>query len=516
MELKPETYLQAGKYRIVSTLGNGGFGITYLAEQVMTERKVCIKEFFPKSLLARESDSSFVKVLSNEFVDDSARFKAKFIKEAKTIASLDHPNIIHIYDSFEENGTAYYVMEYVEGESLSYVVKRAGALSEAEAVGYIRAIADALGYIHKHRIMHLDIKPGNIMLRERDNRAILIDFGLSKHYDEHSGEATSTTPVGVSHGYAPMEQYKRGGVKEFSPETDIYSLGATLYYLVTGVTPPDAADIADDGLPSLPTHLSNKVRSTIEHAMAEKRKQRPHSIGEFLELLANADVSNRRVSVSENSDFRPTMDEATEIPINIYDNTPHESVDLGLSVKWATCNVGAKAPEEYGDYFAWGEIRAKHQFSASNCSSLRVSTKYKVSFMGLKRSTEEVYEGVLSRDISGSKTYDAARANWGDGWRMPTRAEFKELVKMCKWKWVVINDKCGYQVVGPNGNSIFMPAAGYVDKSLNSDGSDGFYWSSTPSEQDSTCAYSLTFYGGLVVGWNKFYYGRSIRPVTDK
>ena len=495
-------------------MGNGGFGITYLAEQTMTERKVCVKEFFPKSLLARESDSSSVRVLSNEFANDSARFKAKFIKEAKTIASLKHPNIVQVFDAFEENGTAYYIMEYIEGESLSSIIKRGGALDEATAVHYIRQVADALNHIHERKIMHLDIKPGNVMLRSKDSSVMLIDFGLSKHYDAQSGEATSTTPVGVSHGFAPLEQYRQGGVKEFSPETDIYSLGATLYYLVTGTVPPEAADVADEGLPTLPTHLSNEIRLTIEHAMADKRKQRPHSIGEFLETLSN--VGNRRVIVSEHTDFMPSVDEATEMPINILDKTSRESVDLGLSVKWATCNVGAKAPEEYGDYFAWGEIRAKHQFSASNCSSLRVSTKYKVSFMGLKRSTEEVYEGVLSGDISGSKTYDAARANWGDGWRMPTRAEFKELVKMCKWKWVVINDKCGYQVVGPNGNSIFMPAAGYVDKSLNSDGSDGFYWSSTPSEQDSTCAYSLTFYGGLVVGWNKFYYGRSIRPVTDK
>ncbi len=516
MQLKPGTFLQGNRYRIISTLGNGGFGITYLAEQTMTERKVCIKEFFPKSLLARESDSSSVRVLSNEFVDDSARFKAKFIKEAKTIASLDHPNIILIYDSFEENDTAYYVMEYIEGESLSSIVKRRGALSETEAIGYIRAVADALGHIHEHRIMHLDIKPGNIMLRKRDSRAILIDFGLSKHYDDQSGEATSTTPVGVSHGYAPMEQYKRGGVNEFSPETDIYSLGATFYYLVTGTTPPDAADIADEGLPSLPMHLSSEVRLTIERAMAEKRKQRPHNIGEFLSILANANLDSHHVAVSENTDFRLSMDKATEVMANIHDNTPHESVDLGLSVKWATCNVGAKVPEESGDYFAWGETQAKSLFSVRNCSTLRVSTTYKSSFFGIKKYAEDVYESILSGDISGLKAYDVARASWGEGWRMPTRLEFKELIKNCKWKWTTINGKCGYTVVGPNGNSIFLPAAGCRDQILKEEDSNGYYWSSTPYENDLTCAYRLTFYGGLIVGWNKLYYGSSIRPVIDK
>jgi serine/threonine protein kinase len=124
----------------------------------------------------------------------------------------------------------------------------------------------------------------------------LIDFGLSKHYDEKSGEATSTTPVGVSHGFAPMEQYKQGGVKEFSPETDIYSLGATLYYLVTGTVPPNAADVADEGLPELPKHISKSVCNVIMGAMAEKRRHRFHSIGEFLSKLDSCNVESLSTS----------------------------------------------------------------------------------------------------------------------------------------------------------------------------------------------------------------------------
>ena len=285
MQLREGALLERGKYRIISSLGRGGFGITYLAEQVMTKRKVCIKEFFPKDYYTREGDTSQLTLASAGFAEAMNRYKAKFIKEAQTIAAIDHPNIIHIFDAFEDNGTAYYVMEYIDGVSLSSIVKERGAMSEAMAVDYIRQVAAALEYIHNRQIMHLDIKPGNIMVRKDDDRAILIDFGLSKHYDEKSGEATSTTPVGVSHGFAPMEQYKQGGVKEFSPETDIYSLGATLYYLVTGTVPPDAADVADDGLPTLPAHLSESTRTTIERAMSEKRKRRPHSIGEFLALL---------------------------------------------------------------------------------------------------------------------------------------------------------------------------------------------------------------------------------------
>ena len=516
MQLQPGTYLQGDKYRIISTLGSGGFGITYLAEQTMTERKVCVKEFFPKSLLARESDSSSVRVLSNEFANDSARFKAKFIKEAKTIASLKHPNIVQVFDAFEENGTAYYIMEYIEGESLSSIIKRGGALDEATAVHYIRQVADALNHIHERKIMHLDIKPGNVMLRSKDNSAMLIDFGLSKHYDAQSGEATSTTPVGVSHGFAPLEQYRQGGVKEFSPETDIYSLGATLYYLVTGTVPPEAADVADEGLPTLPTHLSNEIRLTIEHAMADKRKQRPHSIGEFLETLSN--VGNRRVIVSEHTDFMPSVDEATEMPINILDKTSHESVDLGLSVKWATCNVGAKAPEESGDHYAWGETETKSSYTESNCKTLQSEVVVKSSLLGLKQKEVIDYRGIEVGDIAGNSKYDVAAATWGGNWRMPTKAEFDELLSNCTWKWCKQNGRSGYKVTSNvNGNSIFLPAAG----SRGGDGhyfygSYGFYWSSTPSSEGTRSAYHLYLdKGGHNMDWCNRRYGRSVRPVLE-
>lgn len=284
MQLQSGTYLQGDKYRIIKTLGNGGFGITYLAEHELAGRNVCIKEFFPKEYYNRDDDSRNVSLGSNGSAEIMGRFKDKFIKEAKTIARLDHPNIIHIHDVFVENNTAYYVMEYIEGESLSDVVRRCGPLAEKDAVEYIRAVASALDYIHQRRIMHLDIKPANVMLRKEDNRAILIDFGLSKQYDAE-GNQTSSTPLGISAGYAPMEQYQQGGVQEFSPETDIYSLGAALYYLVTGSVPPQAAVIVDSGIPALPAHLSSGVRNAIERAMEVQRRRRPHSVKEFLALL---------------------------------------------------------------------------------------------------------------------------------------------------------------------------------------------------------------------------------------
>ena len=290
MELKPQTILQGGRYVIHGVLGRGGFGVTYLAEQVMAKRKVCIKEFFPKDSYTRGDDTRSLTLASQGFAVSMNRFKEKFIKEAQTIAALDHANIIPIYDVFEENNTAYYVMEYIDGESLSDVIKRRGALSESEAIDYICQAGSALEYLHDRRIMHLDVKPGNIMVRRKDNRVVLIDFGLSKHYDEQSGEATSTTPVGVSHGYAPMEQYKQGGVSTFSPETDIYSLGATLYYLLTGQRPPEAASLINDPL-EFPQHVSATLRSAITAAMSPSSKQRPASVGKFVAMFNKADVT---------------------------------------------------------------------------------------------------------------------------------------------------------------------------------------------------------------------------------
>lgn len=277
LQLKEGTLLQAGKYKIEKVLGQGGFGITYLATQELLDRKVAIKEFFYKDYCERDGATSDVTINTQGNRDFVDRFLAKFIKEARTISQLDHPNIIHIFDIFKENQTAYYVMEYIEGESLAEMVNRRGNIPEKEALGYIHPVADALAYVHQRHINHLDVKPGNIMVQQKDRRVVLIDFGLSKQYDD-TGSQTSSTPVGISNGYAPIEQYKPGGVSFFSPQTDIYSLGATLYKLLTGQTPPSASDILNDGLPALPLTISLSVSKAIEWAMQVRKSDRPDNI----------------------------------------------------------------------------------------------------------------------------------------------------------------------------------------------------------------------------------------------
>lgn len=175
----------------------------------------------------------------------------------------------------------------------------------------------------------------------------------------------------------------------------------------------------------------------------------------------------------------------------------HEWVDLGLSVRWATCNVGASSPSDYGDYYAWGETTTKSSYTDDN------SRTYKVRM----------------DDISGNPKYDAATANWGEGWRMPTKEELEELVDKCDWQWTTQGGHNGYKVTGPNGNSIFLPAAGWRIESPFGDAVDyGSYWSSTPDGSDTHCAYYLRFEGGRRYGvaWGYRFYGPSVRPVSDK
>lgn len=310
MSLRQGTLLQGGKYRIERELGHGGFGITYLATQVLLNRLVAIKEFFMSEFCNRDAETLRVSVPSDGSREQVARFRNKFVKEAQNIAGLKNPHIIGIHDIFEENDTAYYVMEYLEQGSLADMVKAKGRLPEADALRYTYHIADALQYIHERQMNHLDVKPGNILVDESGN-AVLIDFGLSKRYDE-GGNQTSTTPVGISHGYAPLEQYRSGGVGTFSPTTDIYALGATLYKLITGSTPPDANDINDDGLPELPSYVSPNVAEAIEKAMKPRRKERLQSVKEFVAILDKSVTTDKsdflEVSVvSENGDNEATV-----------------------------------------------------------------------------------------------------------------------------------------------------------------------------------------------------------------
>ena len=311
MQLKPGTLLQGGKYKIVRFIKSGGFGCTYEAWNTVFEERVAIKEFFPKDFCNREDATLHVTVGTHSKKPLVDKLRNKFIDEAKAIRKLSHSGIVKVSDVFEENGTAYYVMDYIDGCSLDDLVKHEGALSEQAALGYIRQVCSALDYVHSQNRLHLDIKPGNIMV-DRSGHAILIDFGTSKQYDEENGENTSTL-LGMTPGYAPLEQYKKGGVTKFSPATDVYSLGATLYKLLTGQIPPEADDIYEDGIPDLPSSLSSSVRNAVQQAMSPRRKDRPQSVGEFLSMIG-ATSDNERVDVIDNKSINSDLlsDEETK------------------------------------------------------------------------------------------------------------------------------------------------------------------------------------------------------------
>ena len=509
------TLLQGGKYRIVRFIGSGGFGCTYEAEHVMLENRVAIKEFFVKDFCNRDGETSRISVGTESKRPLMLKLLGKFKDEAKSLYRLRHPGIVRVSDVFEENGTAYYVMDYIAGHSLQDIVKKEGRLTEARSLKYIREVSDALSYVHSHNRLHLDIKPGNIMIDGNDH-AILIDFGASKQYDEESGENTSTL-MGRTPGYAPPEQMSNK-VGKFLPATDIYALGATLYKCLTGETPLDTSDlISGEKLCPLPPSVHDSTRRTVYAAMELNKGKRPQSIEAFLSMLAGdttegkeSQSSSEEVSEEERTEFEPSARSGSvrkEEPSTIqvidetmfsYDDISDDIsyVDLGLSVKWSTCNLGANRQSDYGSYYAWGETAVKTVFTKDNSKTFKVRM------------------GNISSDIR----YDVARAILDGDWRLPTKGEMDELVEKCRWEWTSIDGHNGYRVTGPNGSSIFLCAAGWrFGTSDNDTSNSGYYWTSYAFESNTRYAYALYFgRGGVEVGKFYRYNGGSIRPVKDR
>ena len=281
------TSLQGGRYVVERVLGQGGFGITYLCQHTRLGKQVAIKEFFFAQFCERQGDTSHVTVPTAGNRELVEKFRRKFVKEARLIAGKlsQAPSVVNVSDVFDENGTSYYVMDYIEGRSLAEVLKKRGRLGEAEAIGIIEQVGKALAYVHSCGINHLDIKPANIMMSRTTGRAVLIDFGVAKQYDATTGEATTTTPVGRTPGYAPLEQYSLSGVSCFTPQSDIYALGATLYKLVTGNTPPEATAMPKDAVLPYPDDISAPVRRAITAAMQSHKEDRPARVEDFLQLL---------------------------------------------------------------------------------------------------------------------------------------------------------------------------------------------------------------------------------------
>ncbi len=292
--LKKGAYLQGGSYRIEAVLGQGTFGITYLAtmkEKVKgrlgmmdVDVKVAIKEFFMSDVNGRKADGNTVEgSTGNVFTN----YRHRFRKEAENLAQLSHPSIVQVFDVFDENNTSYYAMRFIDGESLDSYIGRRGHLNEDEAIAITTEVGRALDYMHARKMLHLDIKPSNIM-RDAAGRHYLIDFGLSKQFSENGNPETSTSIGLGTPGYAPIEQstYKRDG--SFPATLDVYALGASMFKMLTGKCPPEASQLLNEDFPVAELKaagVSDKTIAILQKAMMPGYKNRYQSVGDFLNVL---------------------------------------------------------------------------------------------------------------------------------------------------------------------------------------------------------------------------------------
>lgn len=279
-------------YIIEKALGQGAFGITYLAKVKMqgelgsidSNVSVAIKEFFMKDINGREDTLVTSGSNGGIFTD----YRKKFAREAENLSKLKHPNIIKVLESFEINNTIYYAMEYIDGGSLDDYISQCGSINESETAGLIAQIGDALSFMHQNKMLHLDLKPANIM-RRRNGNLVLIDFGLSKQYDV-TGEPESSTTVGRgTPGYAPLEQANYQDGHGFPVTMDVYALGATMYKMLTGERAPEASVILNEGFDVLSDRMKNVSSSTVNivlKAMAPTMKKRFQSVKEMLSTIS--------------------------------------------------------------------------------------------------------------------------------------------------------------------------------------------------------------------------------------
>lgn len=314
-QLSPNSLLKGGTYKIERTLGQGSFGITYLATHTALDKKVAIKEFFMKELNGRGEDGSITGMSDGSL---SQNYAQKFKKEALNLARLEHPNIVRVTDSFEDNGTFYYVMEYIEGENLNDYVKHC-QLSQQEAVAIIRSVAEALRYMHEEKhMLHLDLKPGNVMRRASDGHIFLIDFGLSKHYSNDGQPETSTTIGLGTVGYAPIEQVNQIKNGEFRPTIDVYALGATFYKLLTRETPPAASELVSDDemlAEKLQKHnVENILADIVVKAMQPNVKKRLQCVRDFLDKMVFEQEQSNTPEEAEETIIEEEIEPIDETP----------------------------------------------------------------------------------------------------------------------------------------------------------------------------------------------------------
>ena len=286
---------EAYDYKIMDVLGQGTFGITYKAKVEMkgafgrldSNMYVAVKEFFMKEINGREYSSVTSGSTSNGGL--FYYYRDKFEREARNLSTLSHPNIVKVLEAFHANGTTYYSMEYIDGISLDKKIAQSpqGRMPLTEAIETLKQISAAIAFMHSRNMLHLDVKPGNVMMR-KDGTAVLIDFGLSKQYTS-DGEPESSTKVGAgTPGYAPIEQASYHEGKGFPTMMDVYALGGTLFKMLTGQRPPEASEILNEGFPTdslRELFIPDNIVNSISKAMAPLKKDRWQTVDEFVNHL---------------------------------------------------------------------------------------------------------------------------------------------------------------------------------------------------------------------------------------
>ena len=286
---------EAYDYKIMDVLGQGTFGITYKAKVEMrgalgrldSNMYVAVKEFFMKEVNGRENSSVTSGSTSNGGL--FYYYRDKFEREARNLSTLSHPNIVKVLEAFHANGTTYYSMEYIDGISLDKKIAQSpqGRMPLTEAIETLKQISAAIAFMHSRNMLHLDVKPGNVMMR-KDGTAVLIDFGLSKQYTS-DGEPESSTKVGAgTPGYAPIEQASYHEGKGFPTMMDVYALGGTLFKMLTGQRPPEASEILNEGFPTdslRQLFIPDNIVNSISKAMAPLKKDRWQTVDEFVKHL---------------------------------------------------------------------------------------------------------------------------------------------------------------------------------------------------------------------------------------